>query len=134
VYTLDFNFTSGSKYILFVIQIVLRNNSIRKSEIHGNPRSALADLSAPLLRISSHMSLWTSSENPIAESIMSASSTSNPLEMFTSCAISDISVGEANIHTLYRPSQGSGNDIVLVMIHGYPQTHVMWRSVCSEVN
>jgi len=63
---------------------------------------------------------------------MPATSTSNPLEMFTSCAISDIAVGDANIHTLYRPAQPGASDVVIVMIHGYPQTHVMWRSVPSK--
>lgn len=53
----------------------------------------------------------------------------NPLQMFTSCAISQIAVNDASIHTLYRPAQPGGGDIVVVMIHGYPQTHVMWRSV-----
>jgi len=53
--------------------------------------------------------------------------------MFTSCAISDISVKNASIHTLYRPASGGGGDIVIVFIHGYPQTHVMWRHVCSPV-
>jgi len=41
-------------------------------------------------------------------------------------------VGEANIHTLYRPAQPGGGDVVIVMIHGYPQTHVMWRHVHSS--
>ena len=60
---------------------------------------------------------------------MTATSVYNPLDMFTSCSIFEISVNDASIHTLYRPAQPDGGDIVLVMIHGYPQTHVMWRSV-----
>lgn len=60
---------------------------------------------------------------------MPAASASNPLEMFTSCAISDIAVNDASIHTLYRPARKDSADVVLVFIHGYPQTHVMWRSV-----
>jgi hypothetical protein len=72
------------------------------------------------------MSLWTQSPYPTGN--MPASSVSNPLEMFTSCTISDISVQDATIHTLYRPPQ-KANDIILVLIHGYPQTHIMWRSV-----
>src|SRR5271154_4694055 len=71
-------------------------------------------------------SLWT--QSPYPKSKMPASSASNPLEMFTSCTISDISVQDATIHTLYRPPQKT-NDIILVMIHGYPQTQIMWRSV-----
>src|SRR5579859_6541396 len=62
------------------------------------------------------MSLWNTPPYEHDMSKMPASSTSNPLEMFTSCAISNISVGEATIHTLYRPAQ-PGSDIVLVMIH-----------------
>lgn len=53
--------------------------------------------------------------------------------MFASCAISDISVQDASIHTLYRPAQPGPNEIVLVLIHGYPQTHVMWRSVRPQL-
>lgn len=74
------------------------------------------------------MSLWDKKQlHDVAK--MPATSTSNPLEMFASCAISDISVQCATIHTLYRPAQAGGNDIILVLVHGYPQTHVMWRSV-----
>jgi len=72
------------------------------------------------------MSLWTQSPYPGAQ--MSASSVSNPLEMFTACSISDVSVQDTTIHTLFRPPQ-KADDIILVMIHGYPQTHIMWRSV-----
>src|SRR5271167_1994427 len=61
---------------------------------------------------------------------MPAASDPNPLDMFTSCAISNISVQDAIIHTLYRPAHSGVNDIILVFIHGYPQTHIMWRSVC----
>jgi len=84
--------------------------------------------SRPIPFFKHRMSLWTTAPYNHNMSNLPASSTSNPLEMFTSCAISDVSVGDATIHTLYRPAQ-PGNDIVLVMIHGYPQTHVMWRSV-----
>jgi hypothetical protein len=73
------------------------------------------------------MSLWQ--QAPYNLEKMTATSGYNPLQMFTSCAISQIAVNDASIHTLYRPAQPGGGDIVLVMIHGYPQTHVMWRSV-----
>jgi hypothetical protein len=73
------------------------------------------------------MSLWQ--QAPYNLDKMTATSVHNPLEMFTSCAISQIAVNDASIHTLYRPAQPGGGDIVVVMIHGYPQTHVMWRSV-----
>jgi pimeloyl-ACP methyl ester carboxylesterase len=77
------------------------------------------------------MSLW---HNPAYDSSQTKmpTSTVNPLEVFTSCAISNIAVGEATIHTLYRPAQPGASDIVLVLIHGYPQTHIMWRSVYPQ--
>src|ERR1700721_3989100 len=79
------------------------------------------------------MSLWNNPPYDPSLSKMPTSSTVNPLEMFSSCAISDISVGDATIHTLYRPAQPDASDIVLVMIHGYPQPHVMWRSVYPQL-
>jgi hypothetical protein len=96
----------------------------------GSTSPQLSGSSIPLQTKS--MSLW---HNPAydhsKQSKMPASSTVNPLEMFTSCAISNIAVGDATIHTLYRPAQPGASDIVLVLIHGYPQTHIMWRSVWS---
>ena len=76
------------------------------------------------------MSLWNRRDYvPYSENTMPESSTSNPLEIFASCAISNISVQDTTIHTLYRPALEGASDIALVFIHGYPQTHVIWRSV-----